>query len=141
MMKELPDPIGVVPHRAPSLLVTGVAERLGESLRCLGRVSVDHPCAVGGLAPAVLAVEFAAQAAAVLFGMERLDENPTAAGPEKGYLVSLRHVILNKDLLPVERELEAEVAVEGRFGPMALCSFRVLLDEVEIATGRFGVTD
>ncbi|RLE18729.1 MAG: hypothetical protein DRJ65_21035 [Acidobacteria bacterium] len=129
----------LIPHKRPALLVTGIKSHGSESIIVRGQIEKDHPLAVQESAPAVLAMEFAAQAAGLLLGLLRLNENPQAAPPKIGYLASLRAVRFETPTLPVDRPLTAEVILEGRLGSMALFSAKVMVDNEIAATGRFAI--
>ncbi len=131
----------LIPHRRPALLVNAIESHGPRSMRVRGQIEQDHPLAVRGSAPVVLAMEFAAQSAGVLLGLLRLNEDPEASPPDQGYLASLRDVRLQLPTLPVGRPLTAEVILESRLGSMALFSATVILDGKIVATGRFAVAE
>ena len=123
------------------MIVTEMVGHSETTIRCLGCVPEGHACAADGVVPTVLALEFAAQAAAVLLELRRQAEEPESKCPEKGYLASLRAVTLEIPDLPVGRELFADIRLETRVGAMALFSARVTLDGEPVASGRFSVSN
>lgn len=137
-MKNL-DPCSLIPHLSPALIVTAIEGHDSECIRVLGRIFPEHPLAVGGTAPAILAMEFAAQAGGVLLGLLRLEKDPESTPPKKGYLASLRDVHMEVPTLPVDHSIRAEVILEGRLGSMALFSATVTREGEIVATGRFAI--
>lgn len=123
----------LLPHRGPSLLLVDVIEVGGEEIRAVGRIPAGHP-AVGpeGTAPSVLAVELAAQGAALL---EAWNAGDRRAEPRIGYLVGLRSVRLAERTLPAEMPLEVWVRREASSPPLARFAMRVWTREVEWADG------
>jgi 3-hydroxyacyl-[acyl-carrier-protein] dehydratase len=88
----LPAPRDLLPHGAAACLLTAVIAAGPAGIVCAGGVPAGHPLAGGGgAAPGLLALEMAAQAAAVL---QALREPPGAGGPRIGYLVAVRNAHL-----------------------------------------------
>ncbi len=123
----------LLPHRGPALLLVDVIEVDAQKIRAVGRIASDHP-AVGseGTAPVVLAVELAAQGAAVL---EAWNAGDREGESRIGYLVGLRSVGLAEGTLPAETPLQVWVRREASAPPLARFSMRVWTREVEWATG------
>lgn len=117
----------LIPHRTPMRLVQEVVERGDGSIRCSGQVPEDNPAAVDGQAPAILALELAAQSAAVLEALQRRDAAAAAGGapqgPRIGYLVSLRNACLHQPTLPAGETLHAVVHHAG--GAASLARYEV----------------
>lgn len=110
-----PSPLAL-PHAPPARFVRAV-EAAGEGeIACLAAIPGDHPLAAGGLAPAFLALEAAAQAAAAL---EALARPGSASGPRIGYLVGIRDARLALARLPTDREIRVIVRLEGNVPPLA----------------------
>ena len=139
-MKNL-DPAVLIPHRPPTLIVTAIEGHTPQAITVHGLIPSDHPLAVGGSVPAVLAMEFAAQGAGMLLGLLRLEENFESSPPEKGYLASLRGVKMGIPTLPVDHSMSAEVILDGRLGSAALFSASVTLGGELVAAGRFAITE
>ncbi len=133
-MPELPDPAALLPHSGPARLVTGVLEVGVGHGRCTGRIPPDSPFVRDGRAPAYLALELAAQAAAVLEAIARLEAG-SAPGPRVGYLVGVREARLAANAIPVGAELHATVRLEGSAPPLAIYAVRVVGDGVEYLAG------
>ncbi|MDY7095782.1 MAG: hypothetical protein SX243_22635 [Acidobacteriota bacterium] len=113
----------LIPHRSPMRLVRAVVERGDGSIRCSGRVPEDNPTAVDGRAPAIMALELAAQSAAVLEALQRRDAAAASEGsdegPRIGYLVSLRGARLHQPTIPAGESLHATVHHAGGAGSLA----------------------
>jgi predicted hotdog family 3-hydroxylacyl-ACP dehydratase len=80
----------LVPHRGSMLLVRAVLAAGAESLTARAAVSPANPLVAAGLAPSWLALEAAAQAAALHEALGRSAEPGTPSAPRIGYLVSVR---------------------------------------------------
>lgn len=130
----------LVPHRWPMRLVEAVIERGDGWIRCSGRVPADSPLASGGRAPAVLAIELAAQGAAVLEALLRGEGEAAEGGPRLGYLVSLQDVRLEQPTIPAGEPLLAEVRQTG--GAAALARYEAIVTSQDgsqvFAAGTFG---
>lgn len=122
--ESLPPAAELLPHRPPMLLVRELLERGPGRLRCRGQVAADSPLARDGRAPAMLAVELAAQGAALLEALERGDREGDAA-PRRGYLISLQRLELGSPTLPAGEPLDASVVYDGGAGPLARYRIRV----------------
>jgi 3-hydroxyacyl-[acyl-carrier-protein] dehydratase len=127
-----PLPIAL-PHTGPSRLLAEVVARGPGKIEAVGRIPADHAAADDGSAPALVAIELAAQAAAQIPDGRRPEERPEAiAGggdPEVGlgYLVRLRDVHFARVDLPVAQALVAHLDLAGRTGPLTRFDFVVVL--------------
>lgn len=117
------------------LLVERVLERSPAGVTCRGRIPPDCPFALGGWAPALLAIELAAQTAAV---SEALSRPAWAPGPRMGYLVSVRAALFAVHQLPVDEPLVAHVCSAGQALPLALYAARVEHDGRELMRATLG---
>jgi 3-hydroxyacyl-[acyl-carrier-protein] dehydratase len=106
----------LLPHAPPARLIRGVIEAEAERIVCAAEVPPDHPLAAEGHAPAFLAVEAAAQAAAVLEALAR-KEDPA---PRIGYLVGVREARFTTLPLPVERPFQVSARLSGSAPPLSI---------------------
>ena len=129
----------LIPHRPPILLVERIVEVEAEAIVCEGRVPTPSSLAGGDSTTPLLAVELAAQAAAVLAGLGRAvesDAGPDAgASPPIGYLASLRTVRCHQPTLPAGQTLRASVRRTG-----GIANLNLYAAEVTTADGRPLVT-
>jgi len=130
---------GLIPHRAPMLLVDRVVEVLEDAVTCAGGVGEDSPLACGGVASPALALELAAQCAAIAAALRA---NPAGGGePRVGYLASLRDVHFQVMELPAGRPLLATVRRGRALGSLATYEARVVFedDASEVLTATLSV--
>jgi predicted hotdog family 3-hydroxylacyl-ACP dehydratase len=135
-MAPAPDPPALrdlIPHGGPARLLESLVERQPGSVVCQGRIPAGSPFAEGGRAPSYLALEMAAQAAAVLEALRRSGSG--AAGPRVGYLVAVREARLHLPEMEVETAFRATVREAGQAPPLGVYEFRVERDGRLYATG------
>ncbi|HKI01933.1 MAG TPA: hypothetical protein VKK31_08140 [Thermoanaerobaculia bacterium] len=126
-------PVGdLLPHAHPARLVQGIVEASSETIVAVAEIPAEHPLAAGGLAPAFLGIEAAAQAAALLEALSRRDEAP---GPRIGYLVGVREARFAAAALPTGRPLRAAARLQGGAFPLSI--YEIALGEPgrEMVTG------
>jgi predicted hotdog family 3-hydroxylacyl-ACP dehydratase len=82
---------------------------------CRGRIPSESAFATGGRVPAVVAIELAAQAAAVQQALAA----PTAGAAKPGYLVAVREASLRTDDVATDVPLVATVRRVAQAGPLA----------------------
>ena len=112
--RALPD--GLIPHRGPARLVQAILESPGPDVAvCAGRVPADSAFVAEGRVPAVVLLEMAAQAAAVLQALAA----PPAGGSRPGYLVAIRAATFRVDDVAADARLIATVRRTGQAGPLA----------------------
>ena len=107
----------LLPHAPPALLVRSVLAAAEEEIDCVAEIPPDHPLAAAGRAPACLAVEAAAQAAAVLEAMARREDDP---GARVGYLVGIREASFATPLLPAGRAFRVTARLAGSAPPLSI---------------------
>jgi predicted hotdog family 3-hydroxylacyl-ACP dehydratase len=112
---------GLVPQRGPARLVEAIVSAGAEEAVCRGRIPAASAFAADGRAPAVVAIELAAQAAAVQQALAA----PAPGGPRRGYLVSVRDAVLRVDAVEVEATLTAAVRRVGGAGALSTYEVRV----------------
>ena len=135
---EMPAPEGLLPHGPPAHLVVGIEACSAAGAVCAARVPEGHPLASSGAAPALMAIEMAAQAAGVF---EALSRGAGGAGeeggaPRLGYLVGARGVRFPRAAIPVETVCTASVRLVAAAGALSSYDFEVTCAGVALATGR-----
>ncbi len=130
---------GILPHRPPALLVTGVVKNSDRAVTCSGSIPSNHPSVTNGRAPVTMAVEFAAQASGVLLGIRDSPHGQPESSSREGYLVSLRDVEFRVGSVPANRTLGVLVELQASFGNLAMFHFNVECDGEPVAGGRLGV--
>jgi predicted hotdog family 3-hydroxylacyl-ACP dehydratase len=106
----------LLPHAPPARLIRGVIEAEAERIVCTAEIPPAHPLAAEGRAPAFLAIEAAAQGAAVLEALARR-EDPT---PRIGYLVGIREARFTTVPLPVGRPFQVSARLAGSAPPLSI---------------------
>ena len=122
-----------LPHAPPARFAEEILEATADRALCRGAVPPDHAAVSAGRAPALTAVELAAQSAAAL--------DAGTSTPAIGYIVRLRSVELPVPTLPAATPLLARVSRDSRHGPLTLVSFEVETENGEklLARGVLGV--
>ena len=106
----------LLPHAPPARLIRGVIAAEAERIVCAAEIPPDHPLAAEGHAPAFLAVEAAAQAAAVLEALAR-KEDPA---PRIGYLVGIREARFAAPPIPAGRPFQVSARLAGSAPPLSI---------------------
>jgi predicted hotdog family 3-hydroxylacyl-ACP dehydratase len=112
---ERPLPGGLIAHRGAALMVETIVEAGPDHAVCRGRVGAGSAFATSGRVPAVVAIELAAQAAAVQQALAARG----GEAPRPGYLVGVRDASLRADVVPADAPLLAAVRRVARAGPLA----------------------
>ena len=121
-----------LPHTGVARLLTAVVRCDDASVLAVGEIRADHPLVGDGEAPAFLALELGAQAAAAMESLTRRGTSPS--GPVRGRLVRIRDAQFARDTLPVNTPLDVTAQVVALALPLAVYRIRVCLDGVERAT-------
>lgn len=114
-------PAVVLPHGAPARLVTRVLARTAGGATCSARVPAGSAFAAGTRAPAFLALEMGAQAAAAL----RAGGEGGGGEVAKGYLVGVREARFAVATLAVGEDHAVEVRAAGEAPPLRTYAVRV----------------
>ncbi|MGI5860850.1 MAG: 3-hydroxylacyl-ACP dehydratase [Myxococcales bacterium] len=118
-MSQFPPVEELLPHSAPMILVDEVLAYEASGVRGRVKIREDSMFVKDGRVPAVVAIEYMAQAIGLHAGFEaRRKGNPVRIG----YLLGTREMSLEVDNFEVGDELEIEV--ERLFGEEQLGSFR-----------------
>jgi predicted hotdog family 3-hydroxylacyl-ACP dehydratase len=122
----------LIPQRPPLLLVERIVRFADGELVC-GGVLPACDRSGGTAAPPFLALELAAQTAAVMAALEAGD---AAGAGAIGYLAVIRDARFLTPEIPAGRRLLAAVRVAGRMPPLATWAVRVTLEDgaVELLT-------
>ena len=119
----------LLPHAPPARLVHGVLEISAAGIVCAAEVPPSHPLAAAGRVPALLGIEAAAQAAAVLEALARREEDP---GPRIGYLVGVREARFAVPSLPTGRPFRVSASLQGSAPPLSI--YEIAVDEAVTGT-------
>ncbi len=106
----------LLPHAPPARLIRGVIAAEAERIVCAAGIPPGHPLAEGDHAPAFLAVEAAAQGAAVLEALARTDD----PSPRIGYLVGIREARFAAPPIPVGRPFQVSARLAGSAPPLSI---------------------
>ena len=106
----------LIPHAPPARLVRDVLEATAESLTGIAEIPPDNPFVQGGLAPAFVGLEAAAQGAAVLEALGRKE----GEGPRIGYLVGIRNARFQTPSLPAGRPFPFTIRLSGSAPPLSI---------------------
>lgn len=99
----LPTVAELVPHSGAMVLLDRLVEAGADRVRCAVRIRPDSTFCTDGAVPAIVAMEYMAQAVAVYAGMRgRAHGEP----PRVGYILGTRELKLNVDAFAVGEELE-----------------------------------
>lgn len=123
-----------LPHSGVARLVRDVLEIEDGRIVCRGELPLGSPLVGEEGAPAFIAFEFGAQAAALL-GAASCD----AGAPRSGYVVGIREARFARRMIDVGEPLIAEARLLGSAPPLAVYAIRVTLDGEEIATASLSV--
>jgi 3-hydroxymyristoyl/3-hydroxydecanoyl-(acyl carrier protein) dehydratase len=128
------DAATLLPHALPARLIEAIGDHQPERLTARARIPPDSPFAEARIAPALVALELAAQAAAALEAVERAARGE-GGGARRGYLVGARDARWAPPLLPVGVPLAVRVALEARALPLSHYRFEVAFAGTVVATG------
>ena len=128
-----PVPLGeLLPHTGLARLVTAVVRCDEATVSVVGEIPAAHPLVHTGQAPAFLALELGAQAAAAMEAMTRRAHH--RPGPVSGRLVRVRDAQFAHATLPVDTPLDVTAQVMAIAAPLAVYRICVCLDGVERVT-------
>ena len=127
-----------LPQRPPALLVTEVLAADPEGSRCLARIPADSPFVEQGRAPAYLALEMGAQAAAAGEARQRAAESGGGEA-QGGYVVRITRAVFHVTSLDATGEFELHTSLRQAAPPLRTWSCHILqggelLVEGEVST-------
>ncbi len=120
----------ILPHQPPMLMVREVVEVRDDGACCAGWIDDASPFACDGWVTVQLALELAAQSAAVCAACHEAREG-TSPRSRSGYLATLRDVRFQTPTVPTGARLLADVQPMRNLGGLALYA-----TEVRFADGR-----
>ena len=123
----------LLPHRPPMRFLTAVEEERDGGVVCAASVPEGSAFDEGGWAPALVAVEMAAQAAAAGEALGR--RRAGGGGARLGYLVGARGVRFSRARVAVAATFRASVRPAAAVPPLSTYSFEVGDSEGVVAAG------
>jgi predicted hotdog family 3-hydroxylacyl-ACP dehydratase len=109
-----------LPHRSTARLLTQVTSCRRDAIEAWGAVPAAHPLAAAGLAPAFVAIELGAQAAAAHEAINRAGAGTGGAAPQEGRLVRIRDARLARPHVAVESPIRVVARLIGSAPPLAM---------------------
>jgi predicted hotdog family 3-hydroxylacyl-ACP dehydratase len=129
-----PDLDDLLPHRPPMRMVETIESETDDGVECAARVPAGSAFDSGGTAPVLVALEMAAQTAALFEALRRLRETGQA-GARIGYLVGARDVGFGRARVPVGQAFRAAVRLSGMALPLSTYAFEVAQEGEVVASG------
>jgi predicted hotdog family 3-hydroxylacyl-ACP dehydratase len=124
----------LVPQQPPMRFVTSVVAEAPDGLTCAAQIPAACALVSEGSAPALVALEAAAQTAAAWEAMRRWHE-ASAASPRMGYLVAVRDVDFFAAHIPAERTFLASARLDAAAPPLMHYAVEIALDARPILRG------
>lgn len=139
---ECPPPEALLPHQPPMRFVTTLLDESELHLTAEAAIPRACPLAAGPTVPAVVAIEAAAQTAALWEAMRRTREQP-ASRPRLGYLVGLRDVTFHVPRMVSGSPFVVSVRFEAATPPLAHYAMQVEIEGKPVLDGTLAtyVTD
>lgn len=125
----VPDLDRLLPHRPPMRFITGIEAKGDDGIVCSVRLAERGPFTAEGVAPSLVAIEMAAQAAAVFAGLR------ASGAPRAGFLVGARDVRFHRRRIPAGAPCSAAVRVTGSAGDLSTFDFEVVCGGEKVASG------
>ena len=129
-----PDLDGILPQRPPMRFVEGIEEETDDGVTCRVCIPARSAFTEGGSAPALVALEMAAQSTAVFEALHRSREGE-GRGARLGYLVGARDVRFSRARVPAGETLLAAVRISGIAPPLSTYFFEVADGTGVVASG------
>jgi len=127
----------LLPHRPPMRFVERVVDETEEGITCLARLPGDCALVDQGTALAAVALEAAAQTAAVRESLRHWRE-ATSSQPRICYLVSVRDAVLYRETIPADVDLYAAIRLVTRSGPLCTYAVEVMTEDAMALRGMIG---
>ena len=127
----------LIPHRPPMRFVERILGEAEDGATCLGRVPADCALVTRGVTPAFVALEAAAQTAAVWEALRRFRDDG-APSARMGYLVSLRDVALYRHTIPADADLIATIRLLATAPPLTTYTVDVTVEGEAALRGTIG---
>jgi predicted hotdog family 3-hydroxylacyl-ACP dehydratase len=123
----------LVPHTSTARLLARVHRCTATEIDASGCIPAAHPLTAHGVAPAFLAIELGAQAAAAMETIGRAHGDDHPAGPAVGSLVRVRQARLSPTPVPVDAPLRVVARLQGSAPPLAIYDVTVTLGDRVVA--------
>lgn len=127
----------LIPHGPPMRFVERILGEAEDGATCVGRVPSACALVTRGAAPAFVALEAAAQTAAVWEALRRFREAGSASA-RIGYLVSLRDVALYRKTIPADADLIASIRLVAAAPPLTTYDVDVAVEGERALRGTIG---
>lgn len=124
----------LLPHRPPMRMVEGIETEADDGIECAARLPAGSAFDSNGTAPALIALEMAAQTAAAFEALRRFRDTGKASA-RIGYLVGARDVVFGRARVPVGEAFRAVVRLSGIALPLSTYAFEVAWEEEVVASG------
>ena len=124
----------LLPHRPPMRFLTSILQQTADGLTCAAQIPGHCALVRGGSAPAVAAIEAAAQAAAAWEALQRWGNTGVAAA-RIGYLVAMRGVVFFTERIPADRDLLVSVRLAAAAPPLTHYRIEVALEGMLVTSG------
>ena len=129
-----PPVASLVPQQPPMRFVTSIVEEAPDRLTCTAQIPAACALVADGNAPALVALEAAAQTAAAWEALRRWRE-ASAASPRMGYLVAVRDVDFFAERIPADETLLASARLAATAPPLMHYAVEVALAARPILRG------
>jgi len=130
----VPDLDDLLPQRPPMRFVAGIEAEMENGVVCAVRLPEQSAFTERGSAPALVALEMAAQSAAAFEALRRFRAGGNA-GARVGYLVGARDVRFGRARVPAGETLSATVRLQGIALPLCTYAFDVARGSEVVASG------
>jgi len=127
----------LIPHRPPMLFVERVLGEADDGVTCRGRVPMGCALVAGGVTPTFVALELAAQSAAVWEALRR-SRAKTAGAVRMGYLVSIKNVVVHRSTIPADAELFASIRLVAEATPLTTYAVEIAVEGALALSGAIG---
>jgi len=127
----------LIPHRPPMRFVHRMLGEAEDGATGLGRVPHDCALVEGGVTPAFVALELAAQTAAVWEAWRR-SRATTAGAVRMGYLVSIKDVLLYRSTVPADADLFASIRLVDAAPPLTTYAVEIVVEGGLALSGTIG---
>ena len=125
-----------LPHAGPARLIEDVRSIEDHCIETVGAIPARSAWVDRGRVPAYVALELAAQSAAV-FEIADGPEGEGSAPAEHGYIVRVRDLRCLRTDFPSDAALRASIRLEGSAAPLAMYRFEASANGEPIAAGTF----
>ena len=127
----------LIPHRPPMRFVERILGEADDGLTCLARIPRGCALVAGGSARSFVALEAAAQTAAVWEALRR-SRAGGAFEARIGYLVSIHDAVLHCATIPADEALTVSVRLEAEAGALTAYAVEAVIDGSVALRGRIG---